>query len=93
MVADRMGVSVSTVNTYLDRVRIEYAHLGRPAATKAALLVRAIRDGLISLDECRSFGGQTRRVFARMVMACFLMDSGEGTWKEEWGPPPCHSDW
>lgn len=47
----KMGVSTSTVNTYLDRVRIEYANAGRPAATKAALLAGAIQDGLIGLDE------------------------------------------
>ncbi|ONI87557.1 LuxR family transcriptional regulator [Actinosynnema sp. ALI-1.44] len=51
MVADRMGVSASTVNTYLDRVRIKYANVGRAAATKTALLARAMQDGLISLDE------------------------------------------
>ncbi|SMD25506.1 hypothetical protein [Kibdelosporangium aridum] len=51
MVADKMGVSTSTVNTYLDRVRIKYANAGRPAATKAALLARAIQDGLIGLVE------------------------------------------
>lgn len=51
MVADKMGVSTSTVNTYLDRVRIKYANAGRSAPTKASLLARAIQDGLIGLDE------------------------------------------
>ena len=49
--ADKMGVSTSTVNTYLDRVRIKYANAGRSAPTKASLLARAIQDGLIGLDE------------------------------------------
>jgi DNA-binding NarL/FixJ family response regulator len=51
MVASKMGVSTNTVSTYLDRVRVKYANAGRSAATKAALLARAIQDGLISLDE------------------------------------------
>ncbi|RZQ60478.1 response regulator transcription factor [Amycolatopsis suaedae] len=51
LVAEKMGVSVSTVNTYLDRVRIRYANAGRAAATKAALLARAMQDGLIGLDD------------------------------------------
>lgn len=51
MVAAKMHVSVSTVNTYLDRVRIRYANAGRHADTKAALLARAIQDGLIGLDD------------------------------------------
>ncbi|RJQ69553.1 DNA-binding response regulator [Pseudonocardiaceae bacterium YIM PH 21723] len=51
MVAARLGLSVKTVNTYLDRVRIKYANVGRPAVTKAHLVARAIQDGLVSLDE------------------------------------------
>ncbi|MDT0445162.1 response regulator transcription factor [Streptomyces sp. DSM 41886] len=51
MVAESLGLSVSTVNTYLDRVRIRYANAGRPANTKANLVARAVQDGLISLDE------------------------------------------
>ncbi|WP_432904108.1 response regulator [Micromonospora matsumotoense] len=51
MVAERIGITVRTVNTYLDRVRIKYANVGRPAPTKAALVARAIQDGLIEADE------------------------------------------
>ncbi|MBB5830018.1 response regulator transcription factor [Micromonospora carbonacea] len=51
MVAERIGITVRTVNTYLDRVRIKYANVGRPASTKAALVARAIQDGLIEADE------------------------------------------
>ncbi|MFH8369652.1 response regulator [Streptomyces sp. NPDC018031] len=51
MVAQSLGISERTVNTYLDRVRIKYANAGRPATTKAKLVARAVQDGLISLDE------------------------------------------
>lgn len=51
MVAGKLSVSVSTISTYLDRVRIKYANAGRDAPTKAALLARAIQDGLIGLDD------------------------------------------
>jgi DNA-binding NarL/FixJ family response regulator len=51
MVARKLGLSVRTVNSYIDRVRIRYANAGRPASTKAALVARAIQDGLVSLDE------------------------------------------
>jgi hypothetical protein len=42
---------VSSVNTYINRVRIKYANAGRDAPAKAALVARAIQDGLITLDE------------------------------------------
>ncbi len=51
MVGLSLGISVRTVNTYLDRVRIKYANAGRPAPTKANLVARAIQDGWVSLDE------------------------------------------
>jgi DNA-binding NarL/FixJ family response regulator len=51
MVAQQLGLSLRTVNTYLDRVRIKYANAGRPAPTKAALVARAIQDGLVRLDD------------------------------------------
>ncbi|MEN3609142.1 response regulator transcription factor [Plantactinospora sp. ZYX-F-223] len=51
MVARKLGLSVRTVNSYIDRVRIRYAEAGRPASTKAALVARAIQDGLVRLDE------------------------------------------
>ncbi|MDJ1131105.1 response regulator [Streptomyces iconiensis] len=51
MVGESLGISVRTVNTYLDRVRIKYANAGRPATTKANLVARAIQDGLVSLDD------------------------------------------
>ncbi|MDF5755997.1 response regulator transcription factor [Spongiactinospora sp. TRM90649] len=60
-VARRMGISEATVRQYIDRARVKYAKIGRPAPTKAALLARAIQDGLISPDEVgeyRSFAAE-----------------------------------
>lgn len=51
MVARKLNLSIRTVNSYLDRVRIKYASVGRGAPTKAALVARAIQDGLIKVDE------------------------------------------
>lgn len=51
MVASKLNLSVSTVNTYINRVRIKYANAGREAPTKAALVARAIQDGLVDIDE------------------------------------------
>jgi DNA-binding CsgD family transcriptional regulator len=51
LVADRMRITTRTVDTYLDRVRVKYANVGRPAPTKAALLARAIQDGLVGLED------------------------------------------
>ncbi|KMS80130.1 DNA-binding response regulator [Prauserella rugosa] len=51
LVAERLGISPKTVTTYLDRVRLKYANVGRPARSKAALVARAIQDGLVSVDD------------------------------------------
>ncbi|UVS78729.1 response regulator [Actinokineospora sp. UTMC 2448] len=51
MVARKLNLSVRTVNSYIDRVRIRYANAGRPAPTKAALVARAIQDGLVRLED------------------------------------------
>ncbi|GAA1346362.1 response regulator transcription factor [Saccharothrix algeriensis] len=50
-VAQRLGISPNTVNSHLERIRIKYAMSGREAPTKAALVARAIQDGLIDLDD------------------------------------------
>ncbi|WP_200214906.1 response regulator [Micromonospora coerulea] len=50
-VARRMQISEHTVKQYVDRARIKYTRAGRPAATKAALLARAIEDGLVRPEE------------------------------------------
>ncbi len=51
VVAEMCGLSPRTVSGYLDRVRIRYARVGRPARTKASLVARALQDGLIGLDD------------------------------------------
>ena len=51
LVADRLFIEASTVRTHLQRVRAKYATVGRPAPTKAALVARAIQDGILSVDE------------------------------------------
>jgi DNA-binding CsgD family transcriptional regulator len=49
--ASRLFIASSTVNTHITRIRNKYADVGRPATTKAALLARAIQDGVIDLDD------------------------------------------
>ena len=44
-------ITLGTVNTHLSRIREKYQAVGRPAPTKAALVARALQDGLLSLDE------------------------------------------
>jgi DNA-binding CsgD family transcriptional regulator len=51
LVAARFGLSVKTVETYIGRLRIKYAEVGRLATTKAALVARALQDGLVDLSE------------------------------------------
>jgi DNA-binding NarL/FixJ family response regulator len=51
MVARRLNLTVRRVNSCLERVRIKYANVGREAPTKAALVARAIQDGLVRADE------------------------------------------
>jgi DNA-binding NarL/FixJ family response regulator len=51
MVAQKLGLSTRTVSTYIDRVRIKYARAGRAAPTKAALVARAIQDGLVRPED------------------------------------------
>lgn len=51
MAATMLGISAKTVDTYIERVRIRYADVGRPAPTKSDLVARALEDGLITLSE------------------------------------------
>lgn len=46
-----LHIAPGTVNTHLARIRGKYAAAGRPAPTKAALVARALQDGLIRIDE------------------------------------------
>jgi DNA-binding NarL/FixJ family response regulator len=50
-VAERLSIEQATVSSHLQRIRAKYAIVGRPARTKAALIARAIQDGLVGLDE------------------------------------------
>lgn len=50
-VALRLHISAATVRTVVQRVRAKYAAAGRPAPTKAALVARALQDGLIKIDQ------------------------------------------
>lgn len=51
MVAHNLDMTVRRVNACLERVRVKYANVGREAPTKAALVARAIQDGLVRADE------------------------------------------
>lgn len=50
-VGQRLGISPRTVSTHLEHIRVKYAMSGREAPTKAALLARAIQDGLVQLGD------------------------------------------
>ncbi len=50
-VARELHIAPTTVRTHLQRIRAKYAAAGRPAPTKAALVARAIQDGLIDVDD------------------------------------------
>lgn len=50
-VTERLFLADSTVSTYIQRVRSKYDAVGRPARTKVRLLVRAVEDGYLGLDD------------------------------------------
>lgn len=47
MVAGQLGIAPSTAREYLDRIRVKYVEVGRPAPTKVDLLRRAVEDGIL----------------------------------------------
>ncbi|HET6731212.1 response regulator transcription factor [Mycobacterium sp.] len=51
LVAKRLFIEPSTVRSHLQRARAKYAAVGRPAPTKAALVARAIQDGILSAHD------------------------------------------
>jgi DNA-binding NarL/FixJ family response regulator len=51
LVAKRLYIAPTTVRTHLQRARVKYAAVGRPAPTKSALLARAVEDGILSLGD------------------------------------------
>ena len=50
-VGARLHIALGTVNTHLTRIRDKYSRVGRAAPTKAALVARALQDGIVKLDE------------------------------------------
>jgi DNA-binding CsgD family transcriptional regulator len=50
-VAHNLYITAATVRTHIQRIRDKYDAAGRPASTKAALTVRAIQDGLITVED------------------------------------------
>jgi DNA-binding CsgD family transcriptional regulator len=50
-VAKALFLSLGTVNNHLTRIRAKYTSVGRPAPTKAALVARALQDGLVDISE------------------------------------------
>jgi DNA-binding NarL/FixJ family response regulator len=46
-VAEQLGIANSTAREYLDRIRVKYVEVGRPAPTKVDLLRRAVEDGIL----------------------------------------------
>ncbi|MGV9709552.1 response regulator transcription factor [Gordonia sp. NPDC003424] len=50
-VAQALYISDATVHTHLARIRAKYQSVRRPANTKIALLIRAIEDGYLTLND------------------------------------------
>lgn len=50
-VARLTGLAPQTVNDYLQRIRMKYAAVGRPAPTKTDLYKRAVEDGVLPIPE------------------------------------------
>lgn len=50
-VSQHLFIAPGTVNTHLSRIRNKYRDVGRPASTKAALVARALQDGLLHIDD------------------------------------------
>jgi DNA-binding NarL/FixJ family response regulator len=47
LAAQQLGIGYSTAREYLDRIRLKYVEVGRPAPTKVDLLRRAVEDGIL----------------------------------------------
>lgn len=56
MVAEQLGIAPSTVREYLDRIRVKYVEVGRPAPTKVDLLRRAVEDGILPGTDLDALG-------------------------------------
>ena len=51
-VAQEMGLSPCTVNTYVSRIRDKYRAVGRPVCSRVDLFRRAVEDGLLPCVCC-----------------------------------------
>lgn len=49
--AEALFISAATVSTHVSRIRDKYAEVGRPAPTKAHLLIRALQDGFTRIED------------------------------------------
>ena len=47
LAAEKLGIGYSTAREYLDRIRVKYVEVGRPAPTKVDLLRREVEDGIL----------------------------------------------
>lgn len=47
LAAEKLGIGYATAREYLDRIRLQYIEVGRPAPTKVDLLRRAVEDGIL----------------------------------------------
>ncbi len=47
LAAEKLGIGYATAREYLDRIRVKYIEVGRPAPTKVDLLRRAVEDGIL----------------------------------------------
>jgi two-component system nitrate/nitrite response regulator NarL len=63
-VGRRMGITENTVRQYIDRARMKYAAVGRPALSKDALVARAIEDGIIAPGEVAVFTSRAAGTFS-----------------------------
>ena len=52
LAAQQLGIGYSTAREYLDRIRVKYVEVGRPAPTKVDLLRRAVEDGILPGLDC-----------------------------------------
>ena len=51
LAAERLNKTPRAVDKLIEKVRLRYALVGRPARTQAMLLTRALQDGLITIEE------------------------------------------
>jgi DNA-binding NarL/FixJ family response regulator len=56
LVGAKLNISAKTVETYIARVRVKYANVGRTAPTKSDLMTRALDDGLVTVAELTETG-------------------------------------